>query len=147
MSEQNSSIDEAAKTPLPPRSRNRHLLVVVIGLFIFGCGFVIGVGTTLFAGHRIKVHAMQHPEKMPANVTKKLERHLKLSSEQTKQVEKIVHQRLAIVLEIREKNLPRLKEEFNLMEEEIAAVLDERQQKKWKKHCDHFRKMMFHAGP
>ncbi len=147
MSEQNSPSQDTAMTPLPARSRKHRLLAVFIGLFIFGCGFVIGVGTTLFAGHKIKVHALQHPEEMPAHVTKRLKRHLRLSPEQAEQVEKIVHQRLAIVLEIREKNLPRLKEEFDLMEEEIASLLDERQQKKWKKHCDHFRKTMFHSEP
>ena len=69
-------------------------------------------------------------------LAKRIEKELHLSPEQAKKVQDIVGRRMGKVREIMEATRPQRDEQFNLMKEEVAQELDERQAREWRERFD-----------
>jgi len=105
---------------------------MVLGLIIiFLAGTGTGVaGTVYFLVHRLE-YVIHHPENVPRRLTNYLSRNLKLSDAQATQVKSILINRQAALLNISRQVNPQVQQQLDLMREQIAAVLDEKQKQKW----------------
>jgi hypothetical protein len=118
----------ASDLPVP---RRRLWVTLLLGLLIFGSGFIVGGGATLLALRNRAIYALHHPEKAPARIAAQLRWKLGLSDEQTQQVEKIVRKRQRALQAIRYDVQPKVEAELQLVESEIGEVLDKAQKAKW----------------
>ena len=110
----------------------KQLVMLVI---VFLAGGVIGASLTIKIIHlRIK-HFSKHPEILRDRIIIRLQKELSLNKEQSEQVHKIIERRFVEIMKIRN--------EFNLMEKEIATVLNAEQAKKWSKLVDELRQKHF----
>jgi hypothetical protein len=115
---------------LPPRRRRRWLRWLLWSI-VFGSGFVAGIGLTLIGVRKGMLEAVQHPETMPKKVAQRLRRPLQLSDEQMRRIEQIVAERQQALLQIRIRVQPDVDAELDVIQREIAQVLDEQQRTKW----------------
>jgi hypothetical protein len=108
---------------------------------IFGSGFFVGTGVTLIAVRNGLLQAIHHPERMPVNVANRLKRPLRLSDQQVREIQAILRQRQQSLEELRGRVQPELMEELDLIEQQIAEVLNEDQRVTWKKMFDRMRRV------
>jgi NADH dehydrogenase/NADH:ubiquinone oxidoreductase subunit G len=120
-------------SPLPAPPRRRRWLSIVLTLVVFISGFVLGAGTVAISIRNQALFALHHPEQEPARIAARLRRSLRLSDEQTQRVQQILEDRQAALESIRRDVQPRVVAELDLVEQQIAAVLDERQREQWEK--------------
>lgn len=134
-----SSVPEAVSTgvtttPTSVNKNGRARHVALVGLVFLGgcaCGAALA---TLAIKHAVH-HAMQSPQTMAGHIAERLSGFLDLSDEQEKQVEQILVRRHEALTDIRREIQPKLEAELNILEQEIAAVLDDRQRVKWHEHA------------
>ena len=136
--DQPATMPVVPKTPLRPR---RRWIRVVLWLVIFGSGLFAGTGLTLIAVRQGALHAIHHPEEMPANLAKRLRRPLRLTDEQTEQVRQILSGRQKALEEIRGRYQPENEQQLDLIEAEIADVLDDQQREIWHRIFDNKRRI------
>ncbi len=113
---------------------------VLKGAAILFCGMIIGSVITAHVGHHLMFKFLGDPQHMADKTTRRIERKLDLSSEQTKQVREILSRRSEIISADFKESHKRLEEQFDLVYEEVSQVLDEKQKKKWKAHHDKLKK-------
>ena len=126
-----------AAPPPPPRRRWVRWL---LWLIVFGSGFVAGAGLTLIGVRKGLLESIHHPEIMPKKVAQRLQRPLDLSDEQMRRVEQIVAQRQQVLLQIRVRVQPEVEAELDVIQREIAQVLDDQQRVKWEQLFRHLRR-------
>ncbi len=134
-SRQSETSVEASGT-MSPRPRMRRWLLVLLGILILVSGMVIGSGMTVIIARKKIIHAIRHPEKVPERITVRLKKKLNLSGDQTEQVKEILTRHLRSIMEIRQETRPRILKELNVMRNEIAKVLNERQARLWRKRFE-----------
>ena len=119
----------------------------IVLLIVFGGG--AGVGAV--SASRFILTRMQHyrasPEELPAEITRSLSGRLGLSDEQAGKVLTVITHRHGRIEEVRQASAPEIHAEFNLMENEVAAVLDEGQQQLWLDQADLVRKTFLPRNP
>lgn len=130
------STSATASTVKPPR---RLSVRIVLWILIFGSGMVVGVGLTLIAVRQGALNAIHHPELMPAKISQRLERPLRLTSEQRQQVEQILVERQLRLADIRRRFQPELEAELDVIHEQIGEVLDAQQKERWDRYFEHAR--------
>ncbi len=119
--------EQADALPPPRRFPWRQL---VLGLVILVCGIVIGASGALLLGKR---GWFRTRDPMPRDLMPRMTERLKLNPEQQKQVGQIVSKRLAAVAEIRGEMRPRIGEQMQLMQSEVAEVLNAEQKAEWRR--------------
>ncbi|MBN2476509.1 MAG: hypothetical protein JXB62_17980 [Pirellulales bacterium] len=129
----------------PPR--RRAWVRLLLSLAIFVSGVVVGAGGTLIVVRNRVLHAVHHPEDMPAVIAARLRRTLSLRDDQAQQVEQILRQRQLALQEIRRRFQPQVETELDAVEAQISAVLDETQRVRWQKHFEHLRRTWMPAPP
>lgn len=113
---------------------------VVILLVVFASGIGVGaVGASRYMLGRMQ-HYRAHPEDLPGEITDTLTGRLGLSEDQSEQVLATIKHRHARIEEIRQTSAPGIHREFDLLEQEVANVLDERQKQRWLSTADWVRK-------
>ncbi len=118
----------------PPRAAKRsRWKFALLGLVILLCGMVIGAGITFHAGRVMMSRALSPDRGMAEYVMKRLDRNLGLTDEQKSQVSRIVAQRVSAFRGILWETCPRVKEQVDLLHDEIAPLLTEEQKLKWEK--------------
>ncbi len=141
MSKEKEIKESAVNTPSrPPKKRRWKLLL--LGLVILICGMVIGAGITFHAGHVLMFRAVSPGGEMAERVTRHINRDLDLTPEQRSQVAKIVAHRVSAFKDIFMDAYTRLKQQFELLHDEVAPVLSEEQKVKWEKHYNKMQKVM-----
>jgi len=118
-----------------PRNR-RPWRSLLLGLVILFCGILIGAGITVIALQKVVLYAIHHPEQVPNRITERLRNKLSLSNEQAKKVKAILTERQKAFLALRRATRPKVERELDRLREEVAAVLDENQARKWRKRFD-----------
>lgn len=108
---------------------------------IFASGVIVGGGITLTVARHRALHAMRHPEAMPARIASRMERTLSLSEAQRRDVERILGRRHETLQHIRREVRPQIEAQLDLLEEDISAVLNERQREKWQRRFRRLRRM------
>lgn len=106
---------------------------LVLGLVILLCGIAIGAGGGLLLGRKALVHTIRGRDPNPRELTGRMGQRLNLTAEQRKQVEAIVAERMGAVRKIREDSRPRISEQMQLMQKEVAEVLSDEQKAEWRK--------------
>ncbi len=115
-------------------------------LVMLASGMVIGAGgAAIFIRNRVISH-IHEPERMPERATKVLTRRLDLSEEQAAEVERILAYRQQELLTVRRETLPRVHEQLDLLEQDIAAVLREEQQAKFESDFQRLRETWLPAA-
>ena len=122
------------KSALPSKRWRKSLPVwmqVVVLLVVFASGIGVGaLSATRYVIGRVQ-HYRTHPEVLPEEITQSLTRRLRLTAEQQSEVLKIISHRHARIEEVRQASAPEIHSEFDRMEQEVAAVLEERQKEQW----------------
>jgi hypothetical protein len=132
------------KTDLPnavawtPR-RSRLWARFLLWLIIFVSGGAAGAGVTLIVIRQRVLHAIQHLDEMPARIAGCLRQRYDLSDRQTQQVEEILVRRQHALRVIRRQFQPEVERELDRLQEDISAVLDDKQRTKWQEYFQKLR--------
>lgn len=121
------SDEQADSLPPPSPSPWRQL---VLGLVILVSGIAIGASGALVLGKRMWVPPR---DPMPRELMPRMTERLNLTPQQQKQIGQIVKRRLEAVGEIRAEMRPRIGEQMQLMQSEVAEVLDAQQKAEWRR--------------
>ncbi len=129
----------APTASLPPPRRRRWWVSLGLALVIFASGCIVGGTATLLVARNRILHALHHPEEGPARIAARLKRKLDLTDEQTKKVEAILARRQAALAAIRRRVQPEVESQLDLVESEIAEVLDDSQRAEWRQRIEALR--------
>ena len=122
--------------PRPGRASARQILFAFVMLV---CGALIGgAGTARFLWGRL-VEGMQHPEKVPALVAKRMDQRLGLEDAQHAQVLDILTKTQERLVDIRRETYPRVAVVLDETREAVAAVLTPAQAEEWKQAFENIR--------
>lgn len=112
---------------------------MLLGIAILVCGAVIGSGLTVVILHRIVIHAIHNPEEFPARITKRIKGKLNLSDAEAAKVQAIIARRQKAIQDIRREVWPRIESELESTREEVAAILNAKQARSWRKRFDYLK--------
>ena len=127
MSDLSPSASEVRHPPAAVPPRRRLWVRVLLSLIIFVSGGVAGGGIALLAVRDRVLHAIHHPEEMPAVIAGRIRRALHLSDAQAQEAEKILVRRQRAIQAIRRQFQPQVEAELDRFDEEMSAALDDRQ--------------------
>ena len=139
-----ASPDPVASLVPPPRRRWTRLLLALL-IFLSGVGVGVG-GALIVVRHRV-LHAIHHPDEMPALLAARLRHRLRLSTEQVQRVETIFTQRQHALQEVRRRAQPEVEAELERVEQQVAEVLDEQQRQAWHRQFQQLRDTWLPALP
>ncbi|MEL6107409.1 MAG: hypothetical protein AAFU85_15320 [Planctomycetota bacterium] len=119
----------------PPATQWRQAMPrwiqVTVLLIVFGSGMAVGaVGAARYMISKMQLYRAQ-PEVLPAEITDSLTGRLRLSRQQSADVLAIIVHRHAKIDQIRQESAPAIHREFDQMEKEVTALLDETQASRW----------------
>ncbi len=120
-------------------------VVVLLVVFVSGIG-VGAVGASRYVLSRMQ-HYRAHPEVLPAEITNTLTSRLGLTAEQSDEVLAVITKRHGRIEEVRQASSPEIHSEFDLLEEEVAAVLNEEQKQRWLATANWVRKSFLPLNP
>lgn len=132
---------------LPLPRKRRPWRSILLGLIILFCGILIGAGVTVILLQRVVFYAIHHPEEIPNRLTERLRNKLSLTDDQTKKVKAILTERQKAFTELRRVTRPKVERELKSLREEVAAVLDKDQARKWSKRFDRLRRQWLPPPP
>ena len=138
-----SGTEELAPTP----RRRRGWLRLLLYLVIFISGGIVGTGITLMVIRKSALFAVHHPDEMPAIIADRMTRVLDLDDDQKCQILDILRERQEALQDIRRQSQPLVEEQLDLLEEQVAAVLDPEQQEKWRSRIKHIRRTWIPLPP
>lgn len=92
---------------------------------------MVGGALTLRFLHRQLQSFLTKPEETPDRILPVLRRRLQLTDEQAAKVEQIVRARHQALQQIRRETAPKVRSEFERIEQEVSAVLTPEQKSRW----------------
>ena len=117
-------------------SRHRRALPrwVQLGvlLVVFVSGGVVGAMIATKVIHSRMDYYREHADALPADIVPRLQLRLGLTDKQTEKVQAIIANRHPRMVDNRRQGAQAMLNEFQLMEDEIAAVLDPVQEDRWR---------------
>ena len=120
---------------------------VCVLLLVFASGIGVGaVGASQYMLSRMQ-HYRENPEVFPEELSAKLQSRMNMSDDQTSKVRAIVTLRHGNITSLRDASAPGILQEFSLMEQEIADVLDPAQREQWHETADWVRKTFLPTDP
>lgn len=119
---------------IAPR-KSRRWRVVALGLIILLCGALLGSGVTIIVVKHL-FDVVHSPGAAAKRITDHMRRKLDLSDDQAAKVLAILTRRETALRSIIQDMEPKLEEQLQLTKEEVAAVLDPEQARKWRKRFD-----------
>ena len=124
-------------SPLPVLRRRWWPWVIVLVVFV--SGGVIGAGTTLLLVRNRALESIHNPENVPTKITRRMRRSLRLSDSQSREIEDILRKRQNNLLRLRQEILPRIHAELDEVDDEISAVLNNKQRERWRRRFTQLR--------
>ena len=116
-------------------------------LVVFGSGIGVGaVAASRYVLSRMQ-HYRAHPEVVPGEITDTLTSRLSLTDEQSKEVLSVITKRHGRIENIRQASAPEIHSEFDRLEQEVAAVLNDKQKQRWLETADWVRKSFLPLNP
>ncbi len=128
------SFSHSTDSSLPPKRKRWR--AVLLGLIILICGFAMGSGVTVIVVRKM-AHIIHTPGEAPKRITERMRRKLDLTDAQAAKVQAILTEREKALLGIFREIQPRLRKELERTREDVAAVLDSEQAKKWRERFDY----------
>ena len=136
-----SQADPVQKTSRP------WWITVSAAIFIMVCGMIIGAAVTLGIIRKTAITFIRHPEKTREFIAERISDKLDLTDSQSEDLERILKQRHASLMQIRKEVYPRMKAQLDRLDKEVASVLDKDQKTKWKKMTDRIRSNWIPPAP
>lgn len=130
MNDISSTSTNVSENP-PKRPRRRMWTKLLLYAVIFVSGGFVGAGSALMGIRAAAQYVVGHPEEMPEKVAWRLHGSLDLTDAQAKQVEDILRERQVAIQDIRREAQPKFEAELDLIEHDIAEVLNDQQRQKW----------------
>ncbi len=118
------------------RPRRRWLRPIIFSLIILICGMVIGSGMTLHILWRGFKSTISQPSAMAERITKKMQRRLDLTDEQTQAVREILNRHKQEFLDLHQEVRPRVRTILKSIRLEVSEVLTPEQAQKWQEYYD-----------
>ncbi|MDD5090163.1 MAG: hypothetical protein PHQ23_04525 [Candidatus Wallbacteria bacterium] len=134
---------EAKLRKLKLKKRTSLILMLV---FVFTSGLLIGSGITLKYLWRGFMHRMTNPEKHPDFMKNRLRDELGLTSEQVNRLDEIMRNHADKIRELHESVRPRIEAEMELSHSELTELLTPEQQEKFNTHFSNMKKVMLFKG-
>lgn len=126
-------IQKGSMNSIPPQRTTVSRWVQCSVLFlIFAAGGIVGAMLATKTIHSRMNYYRDHPEALAAAVVTRLKHELGLNEEQVGKVKEIVTPRHARIAEYQQQSATAIHNEFTLMEDEVAEVLDEKQKALWR---------------
>ena len=122
----------AQKTLPRIRQAQPWWIQLIVLLVVFVAGGVVGGMIAMKSVHSRMAYLRKNPDALPTIVVPRLQHILALTEEQSAQVREIMSRRHPRIIEHSHQGIEGMHSEFDAMEEEIAAVLDEDQASKWR---------------
>jgi hypothetical protein len=120
------------RAPLPAAPRRRWRLTLLMGLVIFICGGVCGVGMGMRLERQHFLEILQHQERWPERIVARIRSRLQLDDRQAQQVQALVEKRVAALQDAHRQVVdPLLAEQFERFEADVAEVLNPQQRAQW----------------
>ncbi len=124
---------------LPAAPASRRWVTLLLCLLIFGSGCIVGIGGAVLFIRNQLMRAVHNPQEAPARVAVILKRRLDLDEDQRAKIETILRERQQSLMAIRADSQPRVEEQLDLVQAQIAELLDEPRRIKFLKRMKHFR--------
>ncbi len=124
---------ETTQIPVPAKKSGkwRIILGLLLALIIFLTGAISGAGVTMIVAlHKVQ-QAIHKPEMIPPRMAAEMQRRLKLSDQQERQVELILIRRQNHLQTIRQRIQPDVMKQFEQTRAEVDDVLTPEQKEKW----------------
>ncbi len=137
----------SSTSEFPLLRRRRPWRSLLLGLIILFCGMLIGAGITVIILQKVVLYAIHHPEEIPNRLTERLRNKLGLTDEQTKNVKAILIERQKAFMALRRATRPKMERELEQLREDVAAILDKNQARKWRKRFDTLRRQWMPPQP
>ena len=122
-----------SEAPRLPRPRHKPWVMAFLALVIFVTGFVAGAGAAAVLLLQQAQFAVHHPRETAERVAKRLTRVLDLDAKQAAEVRRIILERQRALWRIRRYVQPLVMAQLRRVCDDIAAVLNPEQEKKWRK--------------
>lgn len=119
-------------TVTPRRTTMSRWVQCGVLLLVFAAGGIVGAMVAAKTIHSRMNYYREHPEALPAAIVPKLKHELGLNDEQVVTVRGIVTLRHSKIAEYQQQSAQAIHNEFKLMEDEVAEVLDEKQKALWR---------------
>ena len=144
-SKQVETVDDAtAKDPGRKRHRvRRGCLWALLLLVVFVSGLVCGAGLALRAVRRY----VRKPEERVEHTTRWLDRRLKLTDDQAREVRQILRRQQQDLQQVAREVRPRVVNRLEKTAGQIGEVLDEEQKREWEEIVREFRKRWLPPEP
>ncbi|MEM9366840.1 MAG: hypothetical protein AAGD07_12675 [Planctomycetota bacterium] len=141
------SVPPSTRRPLPWRRALPAWIQAVVLLVVFGAGIGVGVvATSRYIFARMQ-HYRAHPEVLPAEIAATLTSRLALTDGQSAAVFAVISKRHARIESARQASSPEIHSEFNLLEEEVNALLNNQQKQRWLETADWVRRSFLPLNP
>ena len=126
-------VPAAPTLPNPPR-RRRWLKLILLAV-VFLSGMLTGVGGLVLAVRNRILEMPRFQDQPPARIASVLGKRLGLNNDQVRQLQPIIERRQQNLLELRREIQPRVVTEAKRLEEDVAALLDDKQKAAWRQLC------------
>ena len=132
--------------PLSVGRRGRQrLLAAVAAVLLFGLGISIGIRIGSTTARQDLVESLRPTLSIDQRVLSRLTQVLRLTDSQTAPVGEIVRRYHDRVAELRAQTLPQMTSEFDLMQRDVAALLDDSQRERWQQQSEFIRRRFLPA--
>ncbi|MEM7477845.1 MAG: hypothetical protein AAF483_22900 [Planctomycetota bacterium] len=132
-------------------SKWRRALPVGVQAIVLLIVFAGGIGVGAVGASRYILTRMQHyranPDVLPAEITDTLTSRLGLTEDQSKAVLAVITNRHGRIEEVRQASSPEIHAEFDLLEDDVAALLNETQKQRWLSTAEWVRKSFLPINP
>ena len=146
-----TSMNHDAEKSRPKSKPWRKALPVWVQVITLLVVFAAGIGVGAVTASRYVLARMQHyrahPEALPSQITGSLTSRLSLNDEQSEKVLAIITHRHGRIEAVRQASAPEIHSEFDLMEQEIANVLEEHQRLRWHETAQWVRESFLPLNP
>jgi hypothetical protein len=119
----------------------RRWPTIVLMVVVFAAGAAIGAAGTVLYFDRINQYYRAHPEKLPERIASRIAKEMDLSSEQAPQARQIVAEWWQAMQEVRHQSYPLYKPPLDRMDQQMSALLNDRQKQKWNEYFASIRRM------
>ncbi len=119
-----------------PKTSHEKLMSVLLCVVILTAGIAIGASLMFIALSAQQDSYDQHPEIYADRMLRRLNRELDLTPQQRSELDPIIRKHTQALEEIRGQVRPKIVEQLEQLDSEIAAVLDEQQNEIWDRQAE-----------
>ncbi|MBW8036468.1 MAG: hypothetical protein FVQ79_12795 [Planctomycetes bacterium] len=135
MTDESPNTNNNTNAHLTPRPMHSHSLKLVLSaMVILLAGMVIGSAATVIIVKSTRINRPRPPEHGPEQMAKRIKKSLHLTQEQSLEIVPIIEKHMQVLWHIRMGARPVITDQLNEMEDEIEPLLNEDQQKLWKRN-------------